>query len=266
MPQTSGKNALRAGGRVNRLKGLWREGRCALGAIATIPSVQTVQIMARAGLDWILIDLEHGPIDATAAQAMIAAAQGGGLTPLVRVDETSTRAAKLPLDLGAHGVCFPMTTLVEDAEAAVRAVRYPPAGERFWGPFCAPPAWGLSMQDYLDSADDEVLSIGTLEHADVVPEIAEIVLTPGLDLLCIGPGDFATSMGLKGRPDHPDVQAAMSVVETAVLGSPVLLGGVALGADEANAKIARGYRLLALGFDWSLFERGIDAALSGVAR
>lgn len=266
MPPTSAqKNALAVGGRHNRLKRLWREGRCALGTIATIPSVQTLQIMARAGLDWMLIDLEHGPIDAASAQAMIAAGQGTSLVPLVRVTETSVRAAKLPLDLGAHGICFPMTT-VEDAEAAVRAVRYPPRGERFWGPFCAPPCWGLSMQDYLAVADDEVLAISTLEHVDVVPEIREIALTPGLDLLCIGPGDFATSMGLKGRPEHPDAQAAMALVERAVLDSPVLLGGAAFSAADATAKIARGYRLLALGFDWSLFDRGIAAALDGIKR
>jgi 4-hydroxy-2-oxoheptanedioate aldolase len=120
---------------LNRLKTLWRDGRTALGAIATIPSVASVQVIARSGLDFILIDMEHGPIDVGMAQAMIAATAGSPLVPLVRVAETSVAHAKVPLDLGAMGVCFPMISTRQDAEAAVRAVRYPPLGERFWGPF-----------------------------------------------------------------------------------------------------------------------------------
>jgi 4-hydroxy-2-oxoheptanedioate aldolase len=191
------KNALQSGGKLNRLKSLWRDGGVALGAIATIPSVQTVQIMAQSGLDWILIDMEHSAIDSQMAHAMIAATSGTPLVPWVRVVTEATWHAKLPLDLGALGICFPMTTTRAAAEAAVRAVRYPPKGERFWGPFYAAPRWGMSIQDYLDQADDEVLAIGTIEHIDAIQSIADVVSTPGLDLLFIGPGDLATSMGLK---------------------------------------------------------------------
>jgi 4-hydroxy-2-oxoheptanedioate aldolase len=201
------------GKQLNRLKALWRHGHVALGAIATIPSVQTVQIMAGAGLDWILIDMEHSPINAEMAHAMIAATSGTSLVPLVRVADASNWQAKLPLDLGALGICFPMTTTRTASEEAVRAVRYPPLGERFWGPFYAPPCWGISMREYLDCANEEVLAIGTIEHVDAVKSISEIVSTPGLDLAFIGPGDLATSMGLKGAIDHPDVTAAIATLE-----------------------------------------------------
>jgi 4-hydroxy-2-oxoheptanedioate aldolase len=87
------------------------------------------------------------------------------------------------------GVCFPMISSRSDAEAAVRAVRYPPRGDRFWGPFFAPLRWDMSMSDYLDRADDEVLAIATIEHIDAVRNIEEIAATPGLDLAFIGPGD-----------------------------------------------------------------------------
>jgi 4-hydroxy-2-oxoheptanedioate aldolase len=210
---------LRAGGRFNRLKSVWLEGGTVLGVIATIPSVETVQIMARSGLDWIIIDMEHGAIDAGAAHAMIAATTGSLLVPLVRVPSTTPSEAKLPLDMGAMGVCFPMTTTRADAEAVVRAVRYPPTGERFWGPFYAPPRWGVSMRDYLDCSDDEVLAIGTIEHIDAIGSIRN---------------------------------------------SPVILGGVATTPTQANDMIARGYRALVVGFEWSLLQRGIDAAIQGI--
>lgn len=251
---------------LNRLRALWADGRCVLGAIATIPSVQTVQILAAAGLDFIIIDMEHGPIGPAEAHAMIAATAGTPLVPLARVAATTAWHAKVPLDLGAMGVCFPLISSRADAEAAVRAVRYPPLGDRAWGPFYAPPRWGLSARDYQDRADDEVLSIATIEHVAALETITDVVATPGLDLAFIGPGDLATSMGHRGRADHPEVQAVAGRLEEAIRGSRVVLGGVAPTPDQANAMIARGYRALVVGFDWSLLQRGAAAALAGVSR
>lgn len=251
---------------LNRLRVLWAENRCALGAIATIPSVQTIQILAASGLDFIIIDMEHGPIGPAEAHAMIAATTGTPLVPLVRVAATTPWHAKVPLDLGAMGVCFPLISTRKDAEAAVRAVRYPPTGERAWGPFYAPPRWNLSARDYQDRADAEVLSIATIEHAAAQETIRDVVGTPGLDLAFIGPGDLATSMGHHGRADHPEVQAVAMRLEEAIRGSPVVLGGVAPVPELANAMIARGYRALVVGFDWSLLQRGTAEAVRGVNR
>ena len=253
-------------GSLNRLRALWRDDVPALGAFCTIPSVEIVQIMASAGLDWVLIDLEHSPIDVAAAHAMIAATAGTQLVPLVRLPSVDAWQAKIPLDLGAFGVCFPMTSTRKAAEDIVDAVRYPPRGKRNWGPFYAPLRWNVSMQEYLARTDDDVLAIGTLEHTDAIANLHDIVTTPGLDLLFIGPGDLAASMGFKGRPETPEVQAAIAVMETAVRNSPVVLGGVAPTADAANVMIERGYRALVLGFDWSLLQRGIASTLAGIDR
>ena len=145
-------------------------------------------------------------------------------------------------------------------------MRYPPGGERAWGPFYAAPRWGLPPSDYLDRADAEVLSIATIEQVAALDAIAEIVATPGLDLAFIGPGDLATSMGHRGQPDHPEVRAVTTRLEKAIHHSPVLLGGVAPTPEQANAMIARGYRALVVGFDWSLLQRGAAAAIAGIAR
>jgi 4-hydroxy-2-oxoheptanedioate aldolase len=113
-----------------------------------------------------------------------------------------------------------MTTTRADAETAVRAVRYPPAGERFWGPFYAPLRWGLSMREYLDCADDEVLAIGTIEHVDALHSISEVVSTP-VDLVFIGPGDLATSMGLRGMAECDEVVVVIKALEEPIRSSPV---------------------------------------------
>ncbi len=255
-----------APGALNRLRALWRAGTPTFGLFVSMPSVQVIQVLARAGFDWLLIDLEHGPIDLATAHAMIAATGGTPVVPLARVAWHQPWLAKPVLDAGALGICFPMIRSRAEAEAAVRAVRYPPAGERGWGPFYAPLRWGVPMQEYLDRADDEVLAIATLEDAEAVQNIDEIVSTPGLDLAFIGPGDLATSLGHRGRVDHPDVQAAMARVEAALLQSNVVPGEVARTPEQANAMLERGYKALMLGFDWSLLQRGAASMLDGIRR
>jgi len=251
---------------LNRLKQLWRDGRPTFGAIATIPSIQTVQIMARSGIDWIIVDLEHGPIDLGSAHGMITATSGTPCVPMVRIAANEPWLAKAPMDIGALGINFPMICSRADAEKAVRSVRYPPKGDRLWGPFHAPFRWGVSMADYMATADDDMICMITIEHVDAVNRIDEIMATPGIDLAVIGPGDLATSINKRGLPDDPEVQALMARAEAGILKSGVPIGGVARTAEQANGMIERGYVALALGFDWSLFQRGIAASLEGIKR
>src|SRR5437660_6044623 len=251
---------------LNRLRNEWRDGRPTFGAIATIPSIQTVQIMARSDLDWIIIDLEHGPIDLSTAHAMIVATGGTPCVPLVRIADNESWLAKAPMDIGALGINFPMICNRADAEKAVRSVRYPPKGERLWGPFHAPFRWGVSMADYMATADDDVICAITIEHVEAVNRIDEIMATPGIDLAIIGPGDLATSINKRGQMDDPELLELMARAEAGILNSGVVIGGVARNPEQANEMIDRGYLLLALGFDWSLFQRGIAASFQGIKR
>ena len=230
------------------------------------PSIQTVQIMARSGIDWIIVDLEHGPIDLGSAHAMITATAGTPCVPMVRIAAKEPWLAKAPMDLGALGINFPMICSGVDAEKAVRSVRYPPEGDRLWGPFHAPFRWGVSMADYMATADDDMVWMITIEHVEAVNRIDEIMATPGIDLAVIGPGDLASSINKRGQPDDPEVVALMKRAEEGILRSGVPIGGVARNADQANRTIDRGYVALVLGFDWSLFQRGIAASFEGIKR
>jgi 4-hydroxy-2-oxoheptanedioate aldolase len=250
---------------LNRLRQEWREKRPTFGAIATIPSIQTVRIMAQS-LDWIVVDLEHGPIDLTSAHAMITATAGTPCVPLARIAANEPWLAKAPMDIGALGINFPMISSRTDAEKAVRSLRYPPRGDRLWGPFHAPFRWGVSMPDYMATADDDMICMITIEHIEAVNRIDEIMATPGIDVAVIGPGDLATSINKRGQIDDPDVVALIARAEAGIFRSGVPIGGVARSAEQANAMIDRGYLALALGFDWSLFQRGIAAALQGIKR
>ena len=120
------------------------------------------------------------------------------------------------------------------------------------------------MADVRD--ENRQIDAADIEHIGALDAIDEVVSTPGLDLAFVGPGDLATSMGHRGRAEHPEVQAAMLRFEAAIRPSPVALGGVAPTPEQANALVARGYRALVVGFDWSLLQRGCAAAIEGIAR
>ncbi len=148
----------------------------------------------------------------------------------------------------------------------MRSVRYPPRGDRLCGPFHAPFRWGVSMPDYMATADDDMICMITIEHVEAVEHIDEIMATPGIDVAVIGPGDLATSINKRGRADDPEVLDLMARAEQGILKSGVPIGGVARTAEQANQMIDRGYLALALGFDWSLFARGIAASFEGIKR
>ena len=122
------------------------------------------------------------------------------------------------------------------------------------------------MSDYMAAADEEMVCVITIEHAKAVERIDEIMAVPGIDCAVIGIGDLATSIGKPGRFDDPELVALVKRAEDGILKSGVPLGGVARTARQANAMIAQGYLMLALGFDWSLFQRGIAAAFDGIKR
>jgi 4-hydroxy-2-oxoheptanedioate aldolase len=245
---------------------LLASGRPSFGAIVTMPSPQVMRILARAGFDVLIIDMEHGPIDLAAAHSLVLATAGTPAAPMARIAAHMPWLAKPLLDMGVVGIAVPMVGSRAEAEAAARAVRYPPEGERMWGPFHAPFRWDLSMPEYMRAANDAILSIVAVEHIDAVRKIEEIVEARGVDMIVIGPGDLATSMGLLGQIDHPDVQAAIRAAEAVVLKSRIALGGVAFSAEQANRMIDQGYRSIYFGFDWSMLARGAAAVLDGVRR
>ena len=120
------------------------------------------------------------------------------------------------------------------------------------------------MPEYLAAAGDEIVTVVIVETPAGIERIDEIVAVPGVDAAVIGSHDLAMTMGHPGRPDHPDVIAAIDRAERVIRDSDVVLGGNAFSADQARAMVDRGYRLVALGFDTTLLQRGAALALDGI--
>jgi 4-hydroxy-2-oxoheptanedioate aldolase len=249
---------------LNPLKAKLRAGKPTTGAMITMPSVGAMQIWARSGIDMLVIDLEHSPIGIESVHALVAATHGYHGVPVVRVPWNVPWLVKPVLDAGAMGVCFPMIDSAEEAAAAVRSVRYPPAGERGWGPFYAHLRWDASLPEYVARASDENLVCIIIEQPAAVANIEAIAATPGIDLLFVAPFDLSMTMGYPMQPDHPEVVRAVERVEDVVLRSGVPLGGVAPTREAALRMLDRGYLAIHLGFDWMVLQRAAAALLDGL--
>ncbi len=246
---------------VNPLRQKLAEGRAVFGTLATMPSPQLAQLFAGCGFDWLMIDMEHGPIGIESAQAMIAATAVSDCVPLVRVAWNVDWLVKPALDAGALGIVFPMIRSAEEAEAAVAACRYPPLGERGWGPFYAPSRWSTDAPTYTRDADAAVMRIALIEHVEAIANIEAIVATEGLDVALIAPFDLSVSLGIPGRFEEPAFLEAVATAERVIRDSPVHLGGLARDAGGAQALVERGYRFLLLAYDVMLIERAARALL-----
>jgi 4-hydroxy-2-oxoheptanedioate aldolase len=237
---------------LNPVRQAMREGRATLGCLVTMPSVQMVQALARTGVDWLMIDTEHAPIGPESVAALVAATGGTPVTPIVRVRGTGPEWVKPALDCGALGVVFPQIATRDAAEAAVRAVRYAPAGRRGYGPTYAALRWGVSNLEYLHAANEAVLNVVLIESLAGVVALDQILAVPGLDVVAVARGDLSEDLGVVGQFDHPRLREVVARAEARILATGLTLGGIAFSAEEARAMIARGHRFLVLGSDAAL--------------
>ncbi len=203
--------------RVNRVKKTLKEGGTVIGTLVSIPDPAIVEIIAYAGFDFVIIDMEHSPIDFKDARNMIAAADAAGITPMVRVGTNDANLILHALDSGAMGIMMPHVINKAEALAFVNACRYPPSGIR--GVNGAARAAGYGHSNFVEHArlsNEEILTIALIEDVEAVQIIEEIAAVDGLDVISPGPGDLSASMGLIGQMLDPRVQAAVSRVTSAV--------------------------------------------------
>ena len=187
-----------------------------IGSWITIGSPTIAEILANAGYDWLVVDLEHSTISLDQAGELIRTIELSGTSSLVRLTSNDENQIKRVMDAGAQGIVVPMVKSVEDAESAVAATRYPPLGTRGVG-LARAQAYGASFQDYLlwqSDINDGPVVIVQIEHIDAVSNLREILLVEGVDAFIIGPYDLSCSMGIPGQFDHPEfVNTIKNIIE-----------------------------------------------------
>lgn len=170
----------------NNLKKIWSEGRPALNGWLSIGNAFTAEIMAAQGYDSISIDIQHGALDYSSVLPMFQAMRASGVVPMARVPWREPGIIMKALDAGAMGIICPMINSRAEAEEFVSYLRYPPHGQRSFGPTRAL----FAYDGYDTSANDEVLALAMIETKDGLANLEEIAATPGLDGIYIGPADL----------------------------------------------------------------------------
>ena len=235
-------------------------GETLLGTVVTVPCPSLVEALGIAGMDWLWLDMEHGPMGLETLQTLLAVASGKGVANLVRVPWNDPVHIKRVLDVGADGVIVPLVTSAGQAAAAVEAFLYPPQGIRGVG-LSRAQGYGASLDAYLGSANDEVAVVVQIEHRDAVEQIEAIAATEGLAAALIGPYDLSGSMGLLGQVDHPRVQEAVDHVIRSCRKAALPLGMFVPSPAQAAARAAEGVQLLAIDVDINCFRRSYTDAL-----
>lgn len=229
-----------------------------LGIGLTCPSPELAQVCAHAGFDVVLIDMEHGPISIETAYRMVTAI-GMKAEAWIRVAHNDVALIKLALDAGAREIVVPMVTTKAEAERAVAASKYPPEGIRGWGPFRAQYQWKTNMFDYAQRANRETRLSVLIEHPRAIENIDAILAVEGLGGAIAAPFDLAVNMGFADGPGHPEVQEAMAYATKKIAAKGFPLASFAVTPEQGQLAMARGAKLLFLGFD-TMF---IPAAVQG---
>ncbi len=230
-----------------------------------IPSPTLAQAVASAGVDLIIIDLEHAATNNETLHAMIMATQGTDCAPLVRVIDHSPANVKLALDMGAEGIVFPLVRTADEAAACVASMRYPPHGIRGWGAFVAHSRWGVPPMDYLPTFGDRTVCCLLIETTEAVQNIDAIFGVDGVDMAFVAPFDLSTSLGVSGQFDHPAFREAVGKIEAAAMAAKIPLGGGPANTEaEVEALFSRGYRVFG-GFDIFQIKRAVADLVGHVA-
>ncbi|CAH0123218.1 aldolase/citrate lyase family protein [Microbacterium sp. Bi121] len=216
----------------NPLLAAWKTGRKVIGGWQTLPGSFAAEVAGRQGLDYVCVDQQHGLIDDSTAFPMLQGITAGGGIGIVRARWNEPAAIMSALDAGAYGVIIPMIETPEDAAAAVRACRFPPYGQRSYGP--------IRARDVIGSTDprevEKVACIIMIETAEAIARLDEIVAVPGLDAVYIGPSDLALALGEKPGTTSPVLQENIDKIVDAAHRH-----GLAVGIHTPAGDIARGY-------------------------
>lgn len=230
--------------RPNKTKAKLRAGEAAIGYILGIPAPALVEIAGQAGLDFVVIDCEHGPMNEQTAEDMIRAAEVVDITPLVRVPANRPEVILRFMDRGAAGVVVPHVNTRTDAEAAVAAVKYAPEGRRGY----AAGRWTIGTTgNPFEFSNRETLVICMVEEVAGLANIDEILAVPGVDVIHIGAGDLAQELGLIGQTTHPKVVETVRhlITATVAAGKVAGTGGVRVTDHEGvRANLALGARFV----------------------
>lgn len=250
--------------KANTLKQKWLDGKPTLNGWLSIANGFSAEVMASQGFDSIVIDTQHGAIGYSDMLAMLQSVAAYDVTPMVRVPWLEPGAIMKSMDAGAYGIICPMINNRAQAEELVSYMRYPPQGTRSFGPTRAVYPAG---KDYYSAANDQILCIAMIETAEAMSNLDEIVSTPGIDGIYIGPADLSISLSNGKLAPGMDRQEAEMIDAIKKILSATKAAGIASclhcgSADYAVKAIGWGFNLCTLNSDARFMELAASQSLA----
>lgn len=242
--------------RENTMRAKLRAGDAVIGSVLSLPDPLVAEVMGQANFDFLLIDMEHCPLSVDQLQLLLIGARPTESTIVVRAPWNDPVAVKQILDVGAEGIIIPWVNSRAECEAAVASAKYPPQGTRGFGPRRAARHAG-GLRNYAARANDEILVLAQIERIEAVEALDEILTTPGLDGIMVGPADLAISMGHLHDLEHPAVEATIQRILDGCLAHGVPFGMFTGTYEKAQKWIGRGGKIATIGGDLFFIDAGI---------
>ncbi|MES2290322.1 MAG: aldolase/citrate lyase family protein [Pseudomonadota bacterium] len=247
--------------RANSLRRLKKAGQPIVNAWLSIGAPYAAEAIAHQGFDAATVDCQHGMIGFDMAIAMLQALSSTPAIPMVRPSGLNAPEIMRYLDAGSYGIVCPMISTADDAAALVSACRYPPAGDRSFGP-----ARGILYggPDYLDGANAEIIVLAMIETAEGLDNVDAILAVEGLDGIYVGPNDLSLALGRRpaNEPDDPLVADAIDHVRARTAAHGLISGIFCSNGTAAAARIAQGFDLVTPGNDAALLRATMAQAVA----
>ena len=236
-----------------------------IGLWATLESASVTEMAVALGMDWVVIDAEHGHLDWKEINEHIRAGIRSDTVILVRLAERSTALTKRALDIGADGIVIPWVSTVEELEESIRDARYPPEGRRGIGGERAT-AWGQCCAEHTAEANDHVLVIPLIENVAAIPHVPAMCEVDGTDVIFFGPNDFSATAGYRGQWEGPEVAEQILDLKDAIRAAGKHAGLMTTSTENLLQRREQGFHMLGIGSDSGLMLRSIHQALQVVDR
>jgi 4-hydroxy-2-oxoheptanedioate aldolase len=243
---------------MKNLKERIQSGEAVHGCWINMGSLVSAEIIGRAGFDWVLIDLEHGAVDAVIMYNQLQVLAGIDTTPIVRIDDITRPNVQHILDAGASGIMFPQIQTEKDADSAVKMMYYPPRGIRGMARAVRAMGFGRTADAYVSDLDKTVVGVIQIETVNALKHIDAIAAVKEVDVLFVGPFDLTTALGIFGQLDHPLYQQAIKDVAQAAKKHGKATGVLLRDPKEYEMYFNLGYRFLACGADGAFVTKGAD--------
>ena len=250
---------------IRKLREKLAAGQAVYGLWVTLESASVTEMAVALGLDWVVIDAEHGHLDWKEIVEHLRAAVRSETVALVRIAELDRGLIKRALDIGADGVVVPWMESEDQLKQAVAFARYPPEGCRGIGGERST-GWGDCLAEHTAEANDHVLVVPIIESVRAVAAVPRMCQVEGVDLFFFGPADFSSTAGFRGQWEGPGVARQILELKDTIRRAGKHCGVVATGTANLAERLQQGFRMLALGLDVGLLRRALHESLAAVGR